>query len=173
MNSINMRHVIITGGSRGIGFGLMREFLRLNYRVTFTGTTDATVNSAAEKLGEEFNTGNFRGMVCDVTIIDDLRTLWEFSTSIFGPVDIFINNAGLSNRTMSFNQLETDEFIRVVDVNIKGVMQATHLAFNRMSEQGHGAIYNMGGGSDGRMIKGPGSRDVKEGSPVSQRPLPV
>ena len=150
-----MKHMIITGGTRGIGFGLVCEFLRSGFRVTFTGTSDTTVNHAVDELSLTFNTENFRGVVCDVRETSDLVTLWEFSTSIFGQVDIWFNNAGVSNRNTSFTNLESDEFVRVVDVNIKGLMVATHLAYNKMTSQGHGAIYNMGGlGSDGRMIKG-------------------
>lgn len=150
-----MKHVIITGGTRGIGYGLVKEFLNRGYRVTFTGTSDSSVNLAADRLSSEYETSQFRGIVCDVTKSDDLTTLWDFSTSIFGPVDIWFNNAGISNRELSFDRLESDEFRRVVDVNIRGLMEATHIAYNRMNQQGFGAIYNMGGlGSDGRMIKG-------------------
>lgn len=150
-----MKHVIITGGTRGIGSGLVKEFLHNDYRVTFTGTSDTSVNMAVEKLMSDHEPSLFRGIVCDVTRSSDLSTLWDFSTSIFGPVDIWINNAGISNRQLSFNELESEEFRKVVDVNITGLMEATHLAYKRMSSQGYGAIYNMGGmGSDGRMIKG-------------------
>lgn len=150
-----MKHVIITGGTRGIGFGMVCEFLRHGFRVTFTGTSDYSVNKAVERLSEDFSNDNFRGVVCDVSDISQLETLWEFSTSISGEIDIWFNNAGVSNRESDFNKLDIEEFNHVVEVNIKGLMMATHLAFNRMKSQGKGAIYNMGGlGSDGRMIRG-------------------
>jgi short-subunit dehydrogenase len=155
MKSIDMKHVIITGGTRGIGSGLVNEFLRHGYRVTFSGTTDISVNNAVEYLLQEHDSSQFRGIVCDVTRNNDLSTLWDFSNRIFGPVDIWINNAGISNRHVPFNKLERDEIRKIIEVNITGLMEATHVAFEGMSNQGYGAIYNMGGlGSDGRMIKG-------------------
>ena len=150
-----MKHVIITGGTRGIGSGLVKEFLENGYRVTFCGTSDSSVNAAVADLTNDYDSSLFRGIVCDVTRSADLSTLWDFSTSIFGPVDIWINNAGISNRQLSFNKLGPEEFRKLVEINITGLMEATHLAYEGMSRQGYGSIYNMGGlGSDGRMIKG-------------------
>jgi len=150
-----MKHVIITGGTRGIGAGLSSEFLKKGYRVTFAGTTDRSVNEAAEKLSEKWPVNSFKGVVCDVTSPDNINTLWDFGTKIFGEVDIWINNAGISNREKEFHKLSPSIFNSIIDINIKGLMNCTHLAYNRMLEQGKGAIYNMGGlGSDGRIIRG-------------------
>ncbi len=150
-----MRHVVITGGTRGIGFGLVREFLSHGFNVTFCGTTDKSVMSAMNRLTSQWSSKKFRGVVCDVSKNEDLINLWEFGTKIFGEVDIWINNAGIDNPQATFNKLDPSVINRLIDTNIKGLMQATHIAYNNMSEQGKGFIYNMGGlGSDGRMIKG-------------------
>ncbi|HDZ40768.1 MAG TPA: SDR family oxidoreductase [Bacteroidetes bacterium] len=150
-----MRHVVITGGSRGIGFGLVREFLLRGLNVTFCGTTDHSVMKAMNLLTEEWSSKKFRGVVCDVSKEDDLLNLWEFGTKIFGEVDIWINNAGIDNPQATFNKLQPSVINRLIDINIKGLIHASHIAYNNMLKQGKGSIYNMGGlGSDGRMIKG-------------------
>ncbi|HUS86134.1 MAG TPA: SDR family oxidoreductase [Bacteroidales bacterium] len=150
-----MKHVVVTGGSRGIGFGLVNEFLRSGCMVTFTATSDATLNRALDLLVEKWDNSRMRGVVCDVTRIRDLNTLRDFATKIFGPVDIWINNAGITNEERMFGELDPDNFTRIIDTNVKGVMLASHLAYNMMKDQGGGFIYNMGGlGSDGRMRKG-------------------
>ncbi|MFO7853414.1 MAG: SDR family NAD(P)-dependent oxidoreductase [Bacteroidota bacterium] len=150
-----MRHVVITGGTRGIGFGMTSEFLSRGYNVTFCGTADRTVMNALSSLGEQWSSKNYKGVVCDVTKKEDLLNLWDFSTKVFGEIDIWINNAGVSNLQAPFHELDPDIISKILDVNIKGLMQATHLAYNNMLEQGKGFIYNMGGlGSDGRIIKG-------------------
>ncbi len=150
-----MNHVVITGGTRGIGFGLVREFLNRGYNTTFCGTTDRSVMKAASLLNERRPSGKFRAVVCDVSKKDELKNLWDFSTKIFGNIDIWINNAGISHRQLDFHKLNPDEFIKVIDINIKGMMYASHLVFNMMKKQGNGSIYNMGGlGSRGRMIRG-------------------
>lgn len=150
-----MKHVIITGGTRGIGAGLTERFLESNCHVTFCGSNDNSVNRATNSLALKFNSNRFRGVVCNVTKHSEIETLWDFSTKIFGKADIFINNAGVSNIKKQFNELDPEEMERVVDINIKGIINATHLAYNKMLKQGEGAIYNMGGaGSDGRIVKG-------------------
>jgi len=150
-----MRHVVITGGTRGIGFGLVREFLSHGFNVTFCGTADKSVMNAMNNLTNQWSSKKFRGVVCDVSKNEDLVNLWEFGTKIFGEVDIWINNAGIDNPQATFNKLDPSGIDRLIDTNIKGLLQATHIAYNNMLKQGKGFIYNMGGlGSDGRMIKG-------------------
>lgn len=150
-----MKHIIITGGTRGIGFGMVKDFLKSGVNVTFCGTSDDSVLKANDSLAKDWTAKQFRGVVCDVSKLDDLYYLWDFATKIFGDVDIWINNAGITNNRENFNHLEPEVFNNIVDINIKGLMQATHLAFNNMQKQGKGYIYNMGGlGSDGRSIKG-------------------
>ena len=92
-----MKHVVITGGTRGIGYGMVREFLIRGFNVTFCGTTDRSVMNAMSALTEQWSSKNFRGVVCDVSKKEDLINLWDFGTKIFGDVDIWINNAGISN----------------------------------------------------------------------------
>lgn len=150
-----MRHIVITGGTRGIGFGLVREFLTHGFNITFCGTKDQSVMTAMSSLTEKWSSKRFRGVVCDVSKKEDLLNLWNFGTKIFGEVDIWINNAGIDNVQTPFNKLDMDMFSKIIDTNIKGLMYATHIAYNNMVKQGKGFIYNMGGlGSDGRIIKG-------------------
>jgi len=150
-----MKHVVITGGSRGIGFGLVNEFIKNGCSVTFCARSDRTLNEALDKLSESWNSKMFKGIVCDVTRMDELATLSDFATKIFGQVDIWINNAGVSNEEVPFHNLSPDQFLSVIETNLKGVMLGTHAALNIMKSSESGFIYNMGGlGSDGRMIKG-------------------
>lgn len=150
-----MKHVIITGGTRGIGSGLVKEFLHLGWNVSFSGTSSVSVNKAVELLSGHFDTSLFKGVVCDVTDNNSIETLWDFSTKIFGPAEIWINNAGISNDECVFHNLDLKVVNRLIDINIKGLINSTHIAYNKMLKHGKGAIYNMGGlGSDGRMVKG-------------------
>jgi hypothetical protein len=85
----------------------------------------------------------------------DIAGLWDGAVNAFGRVDIWVNNGGKSNDQTPFHELDPAVFIRIIDTNVKGVMLATHIAYNRMLKQGFGALYNMEGlGSDGRRITG-------------------
>ena len=150
-----MTHVVITGGTRGIGSGLVEGFVRQGCRVTYSGTTDKSVTSSYERFPADLDPSMFKGVVCDVTKPADIEMMWDFASKLFGDVDIWINNAGLSNSEKLVGNLDPIEIDRVIDTNIKGLISCCQISYNRMLKQGKGAIYNMGGlGSDGRMIEG-------------------
>lgn len=150
-----MTHVVITGGTRGIGAGLVEEFVRQGCRVTYSGTTDRSVTSSYESLSEDLDPAMFKGVVCDVRKNSDIETLWDFATKLYGDIDIWINNAGIANSQRTVGSIDPDEISSLIDTNIKGLVSACQISYQRMLKQGKGAIYNMGGlGSDGRMIKG-------------------
>lgn len=150
-----MKTAIITGGSRGIGASLVADFLRSGWNVVYSGTTEQTVQKSLEKIPEEFGEERYAAFKCDVTVEDDLVSLWDNGMKAFGRIDIWINNAGIATQSIPFHEVPTDEFVKVLDTNLKGLMMATHIVYNRMAEQGFGAIYNMEGlGSDGKKIPG-------------------
>jgi NAD(P)-dependent dehydrogenase (short-subunit alcohol dehydrogenase family) len=150
-----MKTAIITGGTRGIGAGLVRDFLRCGWDVAYSGTTKESIEKSLLSLSEQFDKGNYIALKCDVTNEKDLINLWECTLKSFGRVDIWVNNAGVTNEQAPFFQISPDEFMKIIDINIKGLMLSTYIAYNRMLLQGYGAIYNMEGlGSDGRVISG-------------------
>ncbi|MDM8002157.1 MAG: SDR family oxidoreductase [Bacteroidota bacterium] len=149
------RTAVVTGGTRGIGAALARAFLESGWNVVYSGTSRETVSKSLESLHGKYPEKNFAAFPCEVSSEADLVSLWDGAVSAFGSVDIWVNNAGTSNDQTRFNELPTDIFTRIIDTNVKGLMLATHVAYNRMLKQGHGAIYNMEGlGSDGRRITG-------------------
>jgi NAD(P)-dependent dehydrogenase (short-subunit alcohol dehydrogenase family) len=151
-----MKHVVITGGTRGIGLGLVEGFLRKGCRVTFTGTSDRSVNNASVQLNDLFHNRDFKGVVCDVRNYDHLVKLWEFTTGLYGDVNIWINNAGITNDQADFNTIDPEITDEIISINLTSAMKATSLVYNNMLKTGKpGYIYNMGGlGSDGRIVKG-------------------
>ncbi len=150
-----MRTAIITGGTRGIGASLVRDFLQNGWNVVYSGTTDSSVEKSMIRMKETSSSGSYEAFKCDVTIEQDITKLWENATNKFGSVDIWVNNAGITNDRNTFDMISPDIFEKVIDVNIKGLMLATHVVYKRMISQGHGAIYNMEGlGSNGRKISG-------------------
>jgi NAD(P)-dependent dehydrogenase (short-subunit alcohol dehydrogenase family) len=150
-----MKTAIITGGTRGIGAGLVRDFLKYGWNVVYSGTTERSIKKSLIVLSGLFNKEKYVAVKCDVTIEEDLNNLWESTFKTFGRVDIWVNNAGVAYEQTSFYDIQPDVFMKIIDTNVKGLMLATHVAYNRMMHQGFGAIYNMEGlGSDGRKISG-------------------
>lgn len=141
-------NIVITGGTRGIGRGLVKFFLKSGHNVTYSGTNEKTLMSSYEELQ-----GNYHGVVCDVRDPKDLEHLYYEATTRFGDVDIWFNNAGVNQVRGSIHELDYEEIDRVVDINIKGSIYATKYVISKMLEKNKGIVYNMEGlGSDGRMI---------------------
>ena len=150
-----MKHVVITGGTRGIGFGMAREFLRRGHRVTVCGRGADGTERASALLAAEHGGERLAAVPCDVGDYDQVRNLWEEAVGRFGAVDVWINNAGLPNPGRDLWELEAGLVGEVVRTNVLGVMHGSKVAMRGMLEQGHGQIYNMEGlGSDGMVRPG-------------------
>lgn len=150
-----MNTAVITGGTRGIGAALTRAFLRSGWNVVYSGTSQDTIDKSFSALRGQFPENKYAAFICEVSSEADLIGLWDHAFSTFGSVDIWINNAGTSSDQTPFHELQTEVLARIIDTNVKGLMLATHVVYNRMLKQAHGAIYNMEGlGSDGRRVTG-------------------
>jgi NAD(P)-dependent dehydrogenase (short-subunit alcohol dehydrogenase family) len=150
-----VKSIVITGGTRGIGFGLVREFLRLGHSVTFCGRTQAGVAAAEAQLVTHYGAERVRGVVCDVTRLEQVRALWDAAVANFGRVDLWINNAGLNAPRMPVWELDEATLRDVLEVNVLGVMYGSKVALSGMIVQGSGQLYNMEGlGSDGMVLAG-------------------
>ena len=150
-----MRQVVITGSTRGLGYGMAESFLARGCSVTVTGRSKSAVDLAIDSLSEKFDPSNLLGVVCDVRAPDQLEILWDQSKSKFGEIDFWINNAGISGSQKPVWKLATDELASVVDTNVLGLIFGSQVAVRGMLAQNHGAIYSMEGmGSDGSMHDG-------------------
>ncbi len=148
-----MVNIVITGGTRGIGLGLAERFLEKGCRVTICGTSAQSVEKALELLAAYKET--VRGTVADVGERSEVESLLETALESFGPVDIWVNNAGVSHETAKIWELDRESIENVFRTNISGVVNGTVVPFLAMREQGKGKIFNMEGlGSDGFILDG-------------------
>jgi short-subunit dehydrogenase len=152
-----MENIVITGSSRGIGFGLASAFLARGRRVLISSCFTENLELAWEELKKNHPGAPVFSLRCDVTVLSDLEALWKKTEKEFGRVDIWINNAGCAHPMLSFWKLDCADIARTVDVNLKGIINGSHVAFRRMLGQGGGHIYNLEGqGADGSVIPGMG-----------------
>ncbi len=150
-----MKSVVITGSTRGIGYGLAEQFLERGCQVVVNGRSSASVNAKVTILGEKYGADKVAGQAGDVTQPEDHQALWDTAVATFGKVDILINNAGIGHPMMMVWEIPTDLVNRVVDIDMKGVIFGSQIAIRGMQEQGFGHLYNMEGfGSNGRTRPG-------------------
>jgi len=140
-------HIVITGGTRGIGQGMAREFLSQGHKVTFSGTSQNSVSNATKDLK-----GHFLGLVCDVRHKSQIEELLQQAKTQFGNIDIWINNAGVDQDRLTVDELDETEIKRVIDINVTGMIFGSAVAIKAMKEQGHGMIYNMEGLGSNNMV---------------------
>lgn len=132
--------VVITGGTKGIGLGLVHEFVRLGGNVVYCGRSKVDVAGAV-------------GVIADVTDRAQLQRLWDTAIEHFGCVDIWINNAGMSPARRMLWELPASELDATIDLNLRGLMHASAVALAGMIAQKHGAMWNMEGFGSNGMIR--------------------
>lgn len=130
---------IVTGGTRGIGFAIVKKYLENGANVAIIGSRQETVDAALEKLPEYKD--RVMGMWPDLCNPEEVGQAFASVKEKFGSVDILANNAGISSRT-SLYDYTIEEFSKILDVNLKAVFVCTQAAARIMKEQGGGSIIN-------------------------------
>ncbi|MEK7611502.1 MAG: SDR family NAD(P)-dependent oxidoreductase [Patescibacteria group bacterium] len=126
---------IVTGGARGIGFGIALRLAEAGANVVIADLKKEQAEQAAEKI----KTNGYRAEGCatDVSKEDDVIALVSFAVSKFGGVDILVNNAGIFPSQL-VHQMTLADFDRVLSVNLKGAFLCTKYASEQMIGQGRG-----------------------------------
>ena len=144
--------VVITGGTRGIGLGMAKEFLSRGHNVVITGTSEESVARGLKDIGEN---SDVIGVPCLVENTDSIEKVWDKAIKRFSTVDVWINNAGAATSRNGLEELSYDEITRTIDTNLTGTILATRIVSSRMLKQGSGQIYMFEGfGSNGQLQKG-------------------
>lgn len=144
--------VVITGGSKGLGKALAREFLLQGDSVVITGRQSAAVAETVSQLKSEAGEGtSIFGVVCDLCDPISLQAAADEAKALLGGVDVWLNNAGYSGSFKSFQDLSEDQIRQVVMTNLAGGLLATKAAMRLMLAQDRmGHIFSVdGAGADG------------------------
>ena len=130
---------IITGGSRGIGFATADRFLDEGATVILTASTQASAEKAVAALKERHPNATVAGIAPDLSSLESVRNAFREATEQYGCVDILVNNAGVSEST-PFTEYTEETFDKVMDLNVKGIFNATKAASECMIARGSGVI---------------------------------
>ena len=142
MGIVEGKVAIVTGGTRGIGYTIVKEFLKNGAKVALAGSRKETVDEAIAKLAQEGLTDNVMGICPLLTDPDAVKEAFDSVVARFGRLDVLCNNAGVSSRT-SLVDYTLDEFEKVIDLNLIAVFVCSQAAVRIMIDQGEGgAIVN-------------------------------
>ncbi len=130
--ALDGKTALVTGGSRGIGYAIARAFIEAGARVVISARTEGPLLEAAASLGP-----NCIGLACDVGEPEQVAALvaraWEL-----GPIDVLVNNAGISPYYKRAEHVSVEEFDAVVRVNLRGSYFASIETAQRMFAAGRG-----------------------------------
>lgn len=137
--SIRGKIVAITGASSGIGEATARELAKRGARVIVGARRTDRLEKLVAELRAQGATAEF--VALDVTRRDSVRDFVRFATERFGKLDVIVNNAGVMPLS-PLNTLKVEEWERMVDVNIKGVLYGIAAALPVFEKQGYGHVIN-------------------------------
>lgn len=127
------KHVLVTGGSTGIGRAISSVFLAEGANVTLSGLGEKEVKDAVVALGS-----GCRGVAADLTEEGAAERLYAFANAQ-GPVDILINSVGIFG-VIDFFETTDDHWFRYFDVNVMTGVRMSRLALKDMLSRGEGSI---------------------------------
>jgi NAD(P)-dependent dehydrogenase (short-subunit alcohol dehydrogenase family) len=128
--------VVITGGARGIGFGIAACFARKGARIVVADMDAAAAAKAADQL-TALGAPEGLGLRCDVALRSEVEEMVERVVHAFGGIDVLVNNAGICP-FIDVMDLTPETWQRTIDVNLTGPFHCTQVAARRMIAQGRG-----------------------------------
>lgn len=132
---------IVTGGTRGIGYEIVKKYLQNGAKVILFGSKQETVDKALSKLREEDATWEVDGMCPALTDAKEVEDAVLKVKEKYGKLDILVNNAGISQST-SIYDYTVEDFDKIIDLNVKALFYAILPAVKIMKAQGGGCIIN-------------------------------
>ena len=140
MSAITGKVVAITGASSGIGEATARFLAAQGAHVVLGARRTDRLEVLAKAIAA--NGGSVRNRALDVTSLDDMQAFIGFAKAEFGRLDVMVNNAGVMPLS-PLASLKIDEWNRMIDVNIRGVLHGIAAVLPGMEVQGSGQIINI------------------------------
>ena len=139
--SLKGKVAVVTGGTRGIGYAVVKKFLEAGASVALCGSKPATANAALGKLLFELPEAKILAIAPDLTDSSSVENAFNEVLARFGRFDILVNNAGIS-QALPLNDYTDEEMDRILDINLKAVFVCSRAAARLMEADGGGVILN-------------------------------
>jgi len=135
------KNILVTGSARGIGRMIVLKASEEGARVIATDIDDESGRRVIEEVKDSGGKGEYLHM--DVTNEKEVKKAFDYVWDRYGGVDGLVNNAGISGINPFTHETPTDEWDKVILVNLKGVFLCSKYAINQMIKKGGGVIVNM------------------------------
>ncbi|HEX2495453.1 MAG TPA: SDR family oxidoreductase [Gaiellaceae bacterium] len=131
---------LVTGGGRGIGAGIARELADAGMKVAVSARSSEQVEGVAAEIGG-------LAVAADVSRREDVERMVERVERELGPIDVLVNNAGISGWEERAWETPVEDWWRVYEINVLGVFLCCREVIPGMIERGRGRIVNTGSGA--------------------------
>ena len=136
-NLLEGKLAVVTGGSRGIGRAIAEAYLREGAKVIIPDVDKEAADKTAEELGPQCIS-----MKLDVSSKENVDAVVEEIWNNVGPVDIWVNNAGIAE-DVPFDELREEMWDLILSVDLKGVFLCSQAIFKKMKTVRSGKIINI------------------------------
>jgi NAD(P)-dependent dehydrogenase (short-subunit alcohol dehydrogenase family) len=143
-NKVMQRHnrvAVITGGGKGIGAAITLRLARDGAAVVVAGRAEADLKAVCQEV--QALGGAALAVPTDVSHEDQVRTLMDRARQTFGPVNVLVNNAGITGPTAPVVELERRDWDEVLAINLTGALLCCRAALPGMIEHRAGKIVNI------------------------------
>lgn len=141
-----MKTVLITGASSGIGRELAKVYARNGFNLVLVGRRENRLDELKKEILEDINFGILiNGLVLDLARSESIQRLVDFLEEKGIQVDVLVNNAGVGIFG-KFSDLSNEEFeknLKLIDVNVKALVELTWIFLRKMKERNEGGILNV------------------------------
>lgn len=138
---ISGKTFVITGASSGFGRGTAIQLGQYHANVVLAARRGDVLEDVARQVKEAG--GKAIVVVTDVARPEDVQRLADTAMKVFGHADFWINNAAVG-AIGRFEEIPTEEYSRLIDVNLKGVVYGSYAAMKLFKTQGYGKLINVG-----------------------------
>ncbi|MDN4600859.1 SDR family oxidoreductase [Paenibacillus sp. F6_3S_P_1C] len=140
MSNVKGKVVVITGASSGIGEATARVLAEQGAHVVIGARREDRLKALASSIRSEGGSVEYHTL--EVTQLEEMQTIVELALTRFGRLDVIINNAGVMPLS-PLEALKVDEWNRMIDVNIRGVLHGIAAGLPVMRKQGSGQFINI------------------------------
>lgn len=133
---------IVTGGAKGLGYGISRRMAAEGADLLITGRDGAATEKVAAEIRDEFGTGA-AGMSADMGVKDDVLAMIDRAVAEFGGLDVLVNNASLLSDNVLLEHKSDEMLKRTLEIGVWGCWWAMRAALPHMKKRGGGSIINF------------------------------
>ncbi len=133
---LDKKVIVITGGSEGLGKSLAKAFKEANANVIICAKNNKKLLTVAKEI-------NAIPFIADVTKENDIKSLANFAIKKFGTIDIWINNAGITQPYDSIENINLKRGHQIMETNLFGTIYGSRVAFSIMKPKKKGVIINI------------------------------